>query len=525
MWPDNRTGALLTYVSPFETNNRAKPTDLQIVLTEGTGQVDLSWSYTDAKTLQYFVVYRDNVEIGTTTEMSFMNMLPDYGVYSYSVTAMHQDGESSPVKGSIQWGNPNISVSPSSLTESLLPNQMSTKILTVNNTGELDLIYNIATAITSKGNNPKAYCTASGGGDEYISGVVFGSINNTGTSASGYADYTAMSTDLDAGNTYPITVTNGNVYTVDDLGVWVDWNQDEDFEDAGENVVCQYSNSGQGTYDILVPSDALGGQTRMRVRIKYSGDDCGNPCGTTTWGEVEDYSVNINTWLQIGTLSGTITPGSTEFINVNFNSTGLALGDYTANITISSNDTDEPEVLVPVTLHVVDNLALQATSSADDYYVCAGSSTTLHAGAAGGTGAYTYSWTSNPAGFTSTDENPSVNPTVNTVYSVLVDDGANTVSSDVMIYVIETPVQAETPTGTTELCQNSSNTLYETLEVADASSYSWSISPVNAGTISGTGLSGNVDWAPTFNGLATISVAAVNDCGTGAFSTGLSVGP
>ncbi len=523
VWPDNRNGYVQTFVSAFETNNRAKPIDLNIVLTEGTGQIDLTWNYTEAKILQHFVVYRDYVEIGTTTETSFTDMLPGYGIYEYSVTAMHDDGESSPARGSIQWGNPNISVSPTSLVETLLPDQTSTRILTINNTGELDLIYNIETAITSKGKSPKAYCTASGGGDEYISGVEFGSINNTGTGADGYADYTAMSTNVDAGNTYQITITNGNVYPTDDLGIWIDWNQDEDFDDAGENPVCESGNGGQGTYDISVPSDASGGQTRMRIRIKWSGSDCGDPCGSTTYGEVEDYSVNVNSWLQVETMNGIVLPGSTDYINVNFNSTDLALGDYFATITIHSNDSDEPTVDVPVTLHVTDDASLNASASADDYVVCVGSSTVLHANASGGTGSYTYSWTSVPAGFTSTEENPIVSPTEYTIYTVVVDDGINNVSSDVVIEVLDVPEQANTPTGEISLCEDPSNTIYETTAVSGADSYIWGISPGSAGTISGTGLTGNVDWASDFTSEATVIVSAVNSCGTGTQSDAITV--
>jgi len=523
VWSDDRDGVFRAYTSPFETNNRAKPTDLNITLNEATGQTDLTWSFTDTKTLQHFVIYRDNVEIGTSNIASYPDMLPTYGVYSYSVTAMHDDGESSPVKGSIQWGNPNVSVSPASLTETLLTNQTSVKILTVENTGELELTYNLETAITSKAKSPKAYCDASGGGDEYISGVVFGSINNTGTNASGYTDYTAMSTDVDGGSTYPITITNGNSYSVDDLGIWIDWNQDEDFEDAGENVVCESGNGGQGTYDILVPSDALGGQTTMRIRIKYSGSDCGSPCGTTTYGEVEDYTVNVNSWLQVGSYTGTVSPGTSENINVNFNSTDLAIGDYFATITINSNDTDEPAVEVPVTLHVVDNLNLNSSASADEYVICAGSPTTLHANAVGGTGTYTYSWTSDPAGFTSTDANPSVSPLVNTVYTVAINDGVDNISSDVTISVLNVPGQADTPTGDDELCQDAANTLYTTNSVSDASSYVWEITPGTAGSISGDALTGNVDWAANFNGTATITVSAVNSCGPGTSSSDFSI--
>jgi len=369
VWSDDRDGVFRAYTSPFETNTRAKPTDLNIVLTEANGQTDLTWLYADAKTLQHFVIYRDNVQIGTTTETSFTETLPDYGVYKYSITAMHGDGESSPVKGNIQWGNPIVSVSPTSLTETLLTNQTVTKVLSIENIGELELIYDISTQITTKSNKTKEYCAASGGGDEYISGVVFGTINNTGTSADGYADYTAMSADVDAGNTYTLTVTNGNSYSSDDWGVWIDWNQDGDFEDTGENVVCVSSEGAdQVSWDIAVPSDALGGQTIMRIRLKYSGSDCGDPCGTTTYGEVEDYTVNVNSWLHVESLSGTVSPGTTENINVNFNSTDLELGDYEAEITVNSNDTDEPAVTVPVTLHVVDHMITVKEINNDNFF-------------------------------------------------------------------------------------------------------------------------------------------------------------
>ncbi len=147
----------------------------------------------------------------------------------------------------------------------------------------------------------QSYCSADGGGDEYIQGVQLGSINNTGTGSDGYHDYTNLQTDLTVGNTYSITIDNAVAYSSDDVGVWIDWNQDGDFEDADENVVCEVNNGGEGTFTFSVPGTALLNMTTLRVRIKWSGSDCGNPCGTTTYGEVEDYAVNVlagtNTWL------------------------------------------------------------------------------------------------------------------------------------------------------------------------------------------------------------------------------------
>jgi len=138
------------------------------------------------------------------------------------------------------------------------------------------------------------YCGASGAFNfMHISNVQTGSINNS-SGQSYYADYTSLSTDLIQGETgVEITVINGNVFGTEDLGIWIDWNQDGDFYDINENIVCDIDGGGQGTYAFNVPVDAVTGTTRMRVRIKYTGSDCGDPCGTTTYGEVEDYSVNV----------------------------------------------------------------------------------------------------------------------------------------------------------------------------------------------------------------------------------------
>ena len=522
VWPDNRNGYVQTFVSPFETNNRDKPTDLLIDLTFASGQTDLSWTYDGAKALQYFVVYRDNVEIGTTTDTSFIDFLPDYGVYAYSVTAMHDDGESSPARNSVQWGDPHIEVSPAELVETLQPNETSVQVLTIENVGELNLTYNLKTAITNN-KSPNAYCTASGGGtDEYISRVQFGDIDNS-SGQDDYADYTAQSTSIDAGNTYPITITNGDIWSSDDLGIWIDWNQDEDFDDPDEQVVCTVNDGADGTYDILVPSSANAGTTTMRIRIKYSGSDCGSPCGTTSWGEVEDYSVVVNSWLQSDNNIGTILPGTTEYVNVTFDSTDLAEGDYFANITIDSNDADIPQVVVPVTLHVVTSSVFSINATADQYNVCEGSSTILHANASGGSGTYTYSWTSDPAGFTSIEANPEVFPTENTTYTVVVDDGVDNLSSSVSIDVMPLVSTPDMPNGATTLCQDADNTTYTTNVVAGALSYDWILDPAAAGAITNNGTEAIVNWNSAFSGLVNLSVSAVNDCGASAASTVLEI--
>jgi PKD repeat protein len=52
-----------------------------------------------------------------------------------------------------------------------------------------------------------------------------------------------------------------------------------------------------------------------------------------------------------------------------------------------------------------------------------------------------------------------------------------------------------------------------------ANSYSWDVSPVNAGTMSGIGTTGTATWNPTYTGPASVKVKSVNACGSSSFST------
>ena len=78
---------------------------------------------------------------------------------------------------------------------------------------------------------------------------------------------------------------------------------------------------------------------------------------------------------------------------------------------------------------------LSVIATADPGIICTGSSVQLDALASEGTGTYSYSWSSNPAGFSSTLKNPVVTPSLSTDYIVEVNDGANTASDTVLVTV------------------------------------------------------------------------------------------
>ncbi len=148
-----------------------------------------------------------------------------------------------------------------------------------------------------------AYCTASGNNasEEYISNVKLGAINNTTSVGSGYTDHTSISTDLSKGVSNTITITptwTGSTYS-EAYGVWIDYNQDGDFEDAGEQVWTQSSTRNTPVSgDFTVPTAATDGNTRMRVSMRYNAAP--SACGTFNYGEVEDYTVNIKAGGTVG---------------------------------------------------------------------------------------------------------------------------------------------------------------------------------------------------------------------------------
>jgi chitodextrinase len=144
--------------------------------------------------------------------------------------------------------------------------------------------------------NTITYCTSRGNStaDEYINRVQLGTINNLSGDNGGYGNFTNLSTNLVRGTSNTITITpawTGTRYR-EAYRVWIDWNRDGDFLDSGEQVVnVSRTNSTPIARSFTVPNTALLGQTRMRVSMKYNASP--TSCEIFSFGEVEDYTVNI----------------------------------------------------------------------------------------------------------------------------------------------------------------------------------------------------------------------------------------
>ena len=142
------------------------------------------------------------------------------------------------------------------------------------------------------------YCTSKGTSVayEYLDLVQLGSISRASGADGGYYNGTALSTTLAAGSAQTISFSTGftgSAYT-EYVKVYIDYNQNGVFTDAGELVVSAAGSTSAATRtgSFTVPTTAKTGTTRLRVVL--SDASATTSCGSYSYGETEDYTVNIS---------------------------------------------------------------------------------------------------------------------------------------------------------------------------------------------------------------------------------------
>jgi len=150
-------------------------------------------------------------------------------------------------------------------------------------------------------------------------------------------------------------------------------------------------------------------------------------------------------------------------------STGNLFSSTIFNLEVTDASTACVSATDPVIV-AVEGGPLSVNPVATPAAVCLGMSTQLFALSGGGSGFYTYNWHSDPSGFTSSEPNPFVSPSENTIYHLTVNDGFNQISGSTQVSVHPLPVITLGPPDTT-VC------IYDTL-LLDAgnpgSEYRWS---------------------------------------------------
>jgi hypothetical protein len=185
----------------------------------------------------------------------------------------------------------------------------------------------VSTNLTIGNSLATCACTsgASNDGDTEILSVSLGSLINGSTCATigaigsilnQYSNFTLKpSPDLFQNSSYPLSIQIGTCagsYS-NATKVFIDYNQNGSFADAGENVYTSGGAVAGGHVEastVLIPSAALLGHTLMRVvTVETSTPGSITSCGSYSYGETEDYVVNILPSACAGTPSAGTTIG------------------------------------------------------------------------------------------------------------------------------------------------------------------------------------------------------------------------
>ncbi len=139
------------------------------------------------------------------------------------------------------------------------------------------------------------YCTSKGSNStyEWVDLVQFAGINRTSGNDGGYKDMTSLQATVSPGTSYTIYFSAGFKSTsyTEYWAIWIDYNHNGIFDDTEKVASGSSSSSGTLSANITIPATATLGVTRMRVSMKYNSAQ--TACETFSYGEVEDYSVNI----------------------------------------------------------------------------------------------------------------------------------------------------------------------------------------------------------------------------------------
>lgn len=123
-------------------------------------------------------------------------------------------------------------------------------------------------------------------------------VSNGTVNEGDYIDHTKHQTIVvEAGSTYPITINTGGANN-ENVVVYIDYNNNGDFSDAGETV---FNSNGAVTHsgNITIPSSGITANALLRMRIisDFVNFTITSSCFSPTYGQTEDYAIEINSTL------------------------------------------------------------------------------------------------------------------------------------------------------------------------------------------------------------------------------------
>ncbi|WP_167612781.1 PKD domain-containing protein [Maribellus sediminis] len=163
--------------------------------------------------------------------------------------------------------------------------------LTVSKTGFDPSTKTQSQIITVKEVGDVTYCFPSNlnSAVNFISKVDIGSFSRTSASE-GYTNYSAETINLVPGAAYNVGLVPSNSSARNFWRIWIDFNNDGDFDDADETLLTANNSKGSVNSAISIPAYATG-DVRMRITMKTGKSPAS--CDDGFEGEVEDYTVSF----------------------------------------------------------------------------------------------------------------------------------------------------------------------------------------------------------------------------------------
>ncbi len=218
-----------------------------------------------------------------TTSSASLSWNASTGATSYDVQLRQQGGS---------WSTSNVTTTTANATGLTAGTTYEWQVRANNQNGSS--AYSAISSFTTQSTS-LTYCTSKGNNANYewIQRVQFAEVNNTSGKNGGYADFTSMTATVARGETLPIYIQagfSGSSYT-EYWSIWIDFNQNGTFDSDERVVYGSSSSSNLLSASVTIPTGAALGTTRMRVSMKYNAAQ--TACETFSYGEVEDYTVNV----------------------------------------------------------------------------------------------------------------------------------------------------------------------------------------------------------------------------------------
>jgi len=197
-----------------------------------------------------------------------------------------------------------LSVSMTELTLYLTPCTSYELQVRANCLGDDSSLFSSTQLLTTNGCG-QVYCASYGSNTNYewIDRVEIGAFANVSGINYGYGDYTTTTLELNVGSTYTIDLVPAfsTISFTQYWRVWLDVNGDGDFNDVGELLLdIDNATALPVSSAITIPTTATTGVSTLRIAMKSVDaptDLPPLPCENFTYGEVEDYKVQVTSEL------------------------------------------------------------------------------------------------------------------------------------------------------------------------------------------------------------------------------------